>query len=34
MKKTGKLIIAFPKKETELRVVFSEPIDQRSAQDP
>ena len=34
MKKTGKLMIAFPKKETELRVVFSEPVDQRSAEDP
>ena len=34
MKKTGKLMIAFPKAETELRVVFSEPVDHRSAQDP
>lgn len=33
MKKTGKLMIAFPKGETELRVVFSEPVDKRSAQD-
>jgi hypothetical protein len=34
LKKNGKLMIAFPKRETELRVVFSEAVDHRSAEDP
>ena len=34
MQAEPRLIIAFPKSETELRVVFSEPVDPKSAQDP
>src|SRR5687768_14317385 len=30
----GQLLIAFPKSEMELQVVFSEPVDPRSAEDP
>lgn len=33
-KPSGRLLIAFPKSETELRVVFSEAVDRRSAEDP
>jgi len=31
MQAEPRLIIAFPKSETELRVVFSEPVDPKSA---
>jgi hypothetical protein len=32
--KPGELLIAFPKSETELRLVFSEPVDRKTAEDP
>lgn len=34
MKPNAEMMIAFPKSETALRVVFSEPVDRRSAEDP